>query len=193
VKSGTTKMSTARMSLSQCNLNVGGKWPDRRLPYINGAPKYRLATFRLATFLGRTRGGSKASLTTPAQFLEHVDQRQCFRAGVRQQRFERFSPSAELWSGLDFMLVFKRCLARPQPLAATNISVGQNLPCGRGPVVGRSAFVAGFRHEPADSAPWQRQDKKKRPRIGGLSRDVLVRSRPVPHSPLNPKNGTVKS
>ena len=60
VKSGTTKISTARISLSQCNLNVERKWPHRRSPYINGAPKYRLATFRLATFLGRTRGGSKA-------------------------------------------------------------------------------------------------------------------------------------
>ena len=37
------------------------------------------------------------------------------------------------------------------------------------------------------------EDFKKRPRVGGLSRDVLVRSRPVPRSPLNPKNGTVKS
>ena len=37
------------------------------------------------------------------------------------------------------------------------------------------------------------EDVKKRPRVGGLFRDVLVRSRPVPRSPLNPKNGTVKS
>jgi hypothetical protein len=37
------------------------------------------------------------------------------------------------------------------------------------------------------------EDFKKRPRVGGLFRDVLVRSRPVPRSPLNPKNGTVKS
>ena len=88
--------------MSQCNLNVEAKRANGQLPYLSGAPKYRLVTFRLTTFLGWTRGDSKTKAPNynftddfPAQFLEHVDQRQCFRAGARQQRFERFSPSAE--------------------------------------------------------------------------------------------------
>src|SRR5215472_452090 len=50
----------ARTSLSQCNLNAEPKRADRQLQFLSGVPKYRLLTFRLATFLAWTRGDSKA-------------------------------------------------------------------------------------------------------------------------------------
>ena len=90
---------------------------------------------------------------------------------------------------------FEALLAGTGPKTLTLIHVFEELrgcPCGRGHVVGRCASWQAFDTNPR-TAPWQRQDKKKRPRIGGLSRDKLVRMSSRPPFTLNPKNGTVKS
>src|SRR5271169_6710353 len=83
-KSSTTKISTAPISLSQCNSNVERKWVGP--PYISGAPKYRLAKFHLATFLGTKRGDNqRRTLTAGARRSSLV--RRCFGAWPAAQRW----------------------------------------------------------------------------------------------------------
>src|SRR5215472_14095564 len=84
----------ARTSLSQCNLNAEPKRADRQLQFLSGVPKYRLLTFRLATFLAWTRGDSKAE---PAPWGSLADVRFGSKADIGQCRADVcFTPKADM-------------------------------------------------------------------------------------------------